>query len=216
MLQARKGDMPNHPSWNYQETIEKITSIKDTGVQEYAKIGYVLGARITELLTMKPQYISLNNGIIHATVNTLKTRKGKYIFRELLNIFEDEPFYCNALTKFYYKGFNSLNLQDYLHIGGKRSVELKLKSELGIVPHSLRHLRATHMGKNKIPSAIHQNNAPYLKRYFGWANIAMADIYIDKLTTQEIIEHYQKTKAVTPIPNPSYPIPHKPDDQTHG
>lgn len=203
--------MPNHPSWNYQETIQKISQIPQINLQDFAKIGYLLGGRLTELLKICPENIQIKNGIIHTTINTLKTRKGKYIYREILNVINDEPFYCIPLIAFSQQKKANYTLEEYLEIGGKRNIQAKLKQEIGIVPHSLRHLRATHMGKKKIPSAIHQNSGPYLKHYFGWSNINMADIYIDKLTTEEIIEQYEKAKRTISSPPQTHdPIQHQP------
>ena len=189
--------MPHHPGWNYHETVDAIQFITDTGVQDYAKIGYLLGGRIMENLTITPEKIIVNDGVVVTSINTLKTKRGNYIYRDLPNVIHEEPFYTKPLIDFAQYRDQTITLKEYLGIGGKRSIELKFQKEIGIVPHSLRHLRATHMGKSQIPSSIHKPLAQYLKYYFGWSNIATANYYIDNLTIGEIMSEYREKKGAT-------------------
>lgn len=180
--------MPNHPSWTYPETKKIIQNINDPGLQTYARIGYGLGGRIMENLPLKPSMIEVKTNHLVCSINTLKTRRGKYVYRKLPISRIDEPYYANALLDFAQTGTNEITLQDYLGIGGKRSIELKFQDHLGIVPHSLRHVRATHMGHDKIPGNLHSSRPAYLKYFFGWVSMDMATRYIDDLTIDQIME----------------------------
>lgn len=169
-----------------------IESIRDTGVQDYARIGYLLGGRISENLGLLSGRVAVDNGIILAKIQSLKTRRGNYIFRELPNVVNEEPYYCEPLIRFCYLDDPHTTLRDFLGIGRKRNIEDIFKRTIGsMVPHSLRHLRATHMGKGWIPTTLHKPTAAYLKYYFGWSNIATANSYIDSLTIQEILAEHQ-------------------------
>ena len=184
-----------YPTWNYQETMYRIGNIESQKLKMFARIGYLLGGRLSELLELSPDKISIDEGLIFATLRTRKVRKKSW--RELINVIEDEPFYTNQLIHFKEKDYDTI--QNYVTF--KRTwLEKNLRKELGTVPHGLRHLRATHMGKQLIPSKIHQATAPYLKNYFGWEKLETASFYIDKLTTSEIIQHYRKQTQDASIP----------------
>lgn len=185
--------MVKHPTWTYEETIKQIDSITDTRIVEFAQIAYLTGGRIMEVLSMNSNDVKMDGHIIRCSLLTLKTRRGNYVYRELANDTKSEPFYANALYRF--SQFQNTQLKDYIQAGGKRNIEYKMQRELGIVPHSLRHLRATHMGKNKIPGALHQNTAPYLKYYFGWASLEVASRYIENYTIIDALEDYKKKTA---------------------
>lgn len=169
--------------------------MSDPRLQTYARIGYLLGGRITENLTLLSNRIEQDKEIVLATVNTLKTRRGNNVFRVLPNSPADEAFYTNALTEFNEYSKNSLSFKDYLGLGAKRNIELKFQQQLGIVPHSLRHLRATHMGHKTIPGSLHQPTTAYLKYYFGWSQISMAVYYIDNLTIQDILQTHRSQRG---------------------
>lgn len=141
-----------------------------------------------ELLNMNPSMIEIKPSYLICSINTLKTRKGKYIYRKLPMSRLDEEYYSNALLDFAQTSSEDITLKDYLGIGGKRSIELKFQNRLGIVPHSLRHIRATHMGHGKIPGDLHSTRPAYLKYFFGWKSIQMANVYIDDLTIDQIME----------------------------
>lgn len=185
-----------HPSWNYSETMEAIRSIRDEGLRDYTRIAYLLGGRIMENSTLPAGRVAIRGGIILAKVNSLKTRRGKYIFRELPNVIRDEPYYAQPLIDFCYREDPAETLSEALGIGKKRWIETLTKRELGCVPHSFRHLRATHMGKGQIPSLLHKPTASYLKYYFGWSNIATANSYIDNLTLSEILSDHEKRTRI--------------------
>lgn len=176
-----------YPTWSYQETLQRIQAIENPNLKSFAKIGYLLGGRISELLELSPEKIKIMDaGLVSAILRTRKV-DSKAAFRELINVSLDEPVYVNELTRF--KESGKANIQEMVYYSS-RWIEYKLKEQLGTIPHGLRHLRATHMGKQLIPSKIHQPTALYLKRYFGWTKLETASSYIDNLTTEDIISHY--------------------------
>ena len=193
--------MPMYHHFDYPEMLSFIKKIPDYRIQTFARIGYLLGGRITELLSLTSKQVRIKDDLIIATIRTLKTRRGEYIYRDLPNVINDEKYYSQALVDFQ-QTTPTTTLQEYVELGGVRNIELKFIKTLGQVPHSLRHVRATHMGHAWIPSKIHQPTAAYLKYYFGWANIATANEYIDNLTIQDILIRYDSSKVTPPGADP--------------
>lgn len=184
--------MAKHPNWDYTQTIQRIKAIEDNSLEEFARIGYMLGGRINELLSLQSNNVHLDGIIIRTTIKTLKTRKGNHIFREIPNDIKAENYFGDALFRF--SQLKDTSLKQYLGLGGERNIQIKMKKQIGIVPHSLRHLRATHMGKRKIPGTLHQNTAPYLTYYFGWSSLSVASSYIDRYTINDALDDYHEKK----------------------
>jgi len=176
-----------YPTWGYDETKERIEAISKGNVRAFARVGYLLGGRLSELFEITPERVGVEDDFVSVIMRTRKV--SGTAFREVINIRTDENNYVNQLLHFKKKKYD--NFQEY--IGYKRTaIEKHLNNELGTVPHGLRHLRATHMGKQQIPSKIHQSTAPYLKYYFGWTKLETASYYIDNLTVEDIKSHYFK------------------------
>lgn len=189
-----------HPSWGYEETLKRITQIPEPRIRRFCAISYATGGRINEVTQIKPENINItgrNNELVIVKIPTLKRKKE--IYREIILEKEHEKIYCGALTKF----ADEAEAQGMPNLGawcgfGIRKLRYDIVKNLGCINHSLRHLRATHIGKGKVPGRMHTPTPSYLLKYFGWTKISMASYYIDYLTTEDVLEKYYMGTSSSP------------------
>lgn len=190
--------MPNHPKWDYIETIEIIKVIPNDRVQNFARIAYLLGSRISETLPITKRQIRFQDDLIFININSLKTRKGRYIYREIVVSRKEEPFYCATLLEFYSQADDDQTIGEWIGLGGVRTVEKYIERYFrpyhpGVVPHSFRHLRETHIAKEMFPTTIHRPTAAYLKYYFGQKSLSTVNHYVDDFTVHDILRGRART-----------------------
>lgn len=188
-----------HPTWRYAETKERILSIPDSRLRILCEIMYSTGGRLNEVLSIRPENINrIEEGkLVHIIMQTLKRKK--QVYRDIYLEVKEEPEYCKALLLFKINATaeGRKTLEEWLGYK-ERKVERQIKKNLNCIPHSLRHLRATHLGKNTVPGKIHQSSPSYLLNYFGWTKISMASYYIDRLTGSDILDRYHELTSSKP------------------
>lgn len=184
------------PEWSYADTLSRLQDIPDDHIRLFSLASYVLGGRLNEIRAIKPADVSYyldenKNKFFYTTLISLKhrriTKKGTYqgeasATRVIPTSIKNEPHYAQALNEVALtKPKNQKIFQEY----SDRTYRKKVRQYLDLKPHNLRHLRARHLAKGKVPGQK-ELNAPEMCYFFGWIKYETARYYLEQATPQEI------------------------------
>lgn len=175
------------PYWSYGETILRLKRIKDPYRQHLCTSYYATGARLNELMPVKPTQIQLDaikEGLLWVQIYTLKQSN---MGTRAIPLTMSEPFLFHTVQLFAQSKNN--NYREFQNGICDRTIENHVRKELGIKVHHLRHLRAHHLGKTKVPNQK-QLTARELQYYFGWKNLETAQHYLEDATPQEVADKF--------------------------
>jgi integrase/recombinase XerD len=156
------------PLYYTEERLQNILTNLPKREQRIVALAYATGARVSELIQITKEDISIEEGYMNISCKVLKKRKkDEQNQRRLAIVRLDETWVITPINELLAESLPGKPLINYNRV----TLYRWLKGKTGINPHGFRAIRATHLAKKGFTA--HQ-----LKHFFGWSSVSPSDYYV--------------------------------------
>jgi integrase len=155
-------------------TIQTMLQNNKQETSEIIALTYATGSRISELIQIVPEDITIENNYLQIICPVLKKRK-QTNFKRIALVRIDETWLTQPILNLCKKTKPLTPLITHNRFKLFRII----KEATGLNPHMFRAIRASHLVK------IHKFNGHQLKHFFGWSSVSPSDFYVS-LNTDDI------------------------------
>ena len=159
-----KQDPTDYPEQRLKQILLTLTQ----PTKSIVALAYASGARVSELIKIKPEDISINEGYMEIRCIVLKKRDAKEKnLKRIALVRLDEDWVVEPIKEL----LASTTPESSLVAWNRFKVYHEIKKATGLNPHMFRAIRATHLAQKGFTA--HQ-----LKQFFGWSSVSPSDFYV--------------------------------------
>ena len=160
--------MKYDPTDYSEDKLKQILLTLTQPTKSIVALAYGSGARVSELIKITKEDISINENYLEIRCIVLKKKEAKEKnLKRIALVRLDETWLVEPIQELMHNTQNSLPLITW----NRFKVYHKLKKATGLNPHMFRAIRASHLAKKGFTA--HQ-----LKQFFGWSSVSPSDYYV--------------------------------------